>query len=192
MDQEKVTRPEEENVPNGQEAPDQQPSSEQAAPEGQQPVASEEEWRSALEQAVKQRDDYLAMAQRAQADFQNFKRRNQQVRSEAYDDGVREALTALLPTIDNLERAIKAAEDHASEESLLDGVRMTLKLLMEAAGRMGLEEVPALGEKFDPEKHNAVMRAEEGEPGTVLEVFEKGYRVKGRIIRYAMVKVAVE
>ena len=192
MDQEKVTRPEEENVPNGQEAPDQQPSSEQAAPDGQQPVASEEEWRSALEQAVKQRDDYLAMAQRAQADFQNFKRRNQQVRSEAYDDGVREALTALLPTIDNLERAIKAAEDHASEESLLDGVRMTLKLLMEAAGRMGLEEVPALGKKFDPEKHNAVMRAEEGEPGTVLEVFEKGYRVKGRIIRYAMVKVAVE
>ena len=192
MDQEKVTRPEEENVPNGQEAPDQQPSSEQAAPDGQQPVASEEEWRSALEQAVKQRDDYLAMAQRAQADFQNFKRRNQQVRSEAYDDGVREALTALLPTIDNLERAIKAAEDHASEESLLDGVHMTLKLLMEAAGRMGLEEVPALGEKFDPEKHNAVMRAEEGEPGTVLEVFEKGYRVKGRIIRYAMVKVAVE
>lgn len=75
---------------------------------------------------------------------------------------------------------------------MLDGVKMTLKLLMEAAGKLGLEEVPALGEKFDPELHNAVMRAEEGEPGTVLEVFEKGYRARGRIIRYAMVKVAVE
>lgn len=131
------------------------------------------------------------MAQRAQADFQNFKRRNQQVRADAYDDGVREALTALLPTIDNLERAVQAAQQQG-EGGLLDGVKMTLKLLMEAAGKLGLEEVPALGEKFDPELHNAVMRAEEGEPGTVLEVFEKGYRARGRIIRYAMVKVAVE
>ena len=108
------------------------------------------------------------MAQRAQADFQNFKRRNQQVRADAYDDGVREALTALLPTIDNLERAVQAAQQQG-EGGLLDGVKMTLKLLMEAAGKLGLEEVPALGEKFDPELHNAVMRAEEGEPGTVLE-----------------------
>lgn len=193
MDEEKMARPERENLPNEQEASIQQETAgQQAEAEGRQTVASEEEWRSALEQAVKQRDDYLALAQRAQADFQNFKRRNQQVRSDAYDEGVREALTALLPTIDNLERAVKAAEEHANDESLLDGVRMTLKLLLEAAGRMGLEEVAALGEKFDPEKHNAVMRAEEGEPGTVLEVFEKGYRVKGRIIRYAMVKVAVE
>lgn len=185
MDEEKVIQPEEEQPTPTQEAV--QPQEEAA-----QPVATEDEWRSALEQAVKQRDDYLAMAQRTQADFQNFKRRNQQVRSEAYDDGVREALTAILPTIDNLERAIKAAEEHQTGEGLLDGVQMTFKLLMEAAARLGLEEVPALGQPFDPELHNAVMRAEEGEPGTVLEVFEKGYRVKGRIIRYAMVKVAVE
>ena len=81
--------------------------------------------RQALEQAVKDRDAYLAMAQRAQADFQNFKRRNQQVRADAYDDGVREALTALLPTIDNLERAVQAAQQQG-EGGLLDGVKMTL------------------------------------------------------------------
>ncbi len=192
MDEEKITQPQEagetapqeDTAPQSGEQPPKQPAQEASA-------ATEEEWRAALEQAVKDRDAYLAMAQRAQADFQNFKRRNQQVRAEAYDDGVREALTALLPTIDNLERAVQAAQQQG-EGGLLDGVKMTLKLLLEAAGKLGLEEVPALGEKFDPELHNAVMRAEEGEPGTVLEVFEKGYRARGRIIRYAMVKVAVE
>lgn len=197
MDEEKITQSQEtgESVPQEEEAApqtgEQPPEQPQEQPSQEAPAATEDEWRAALEQAVKDRDAYLAMAQRAQADFQNFKRRNQQVRADAYDDGVREALTALLPTIDNLERAVQAAQQQG-EGGLLDGVKMTLKLLMEAAGKLGLEEVPALGEKFDPELHNAVMRAEEGEPGTVLEVFEKGYRARGRIIRYAMVKVAVE
>lgn len=193
MDEEKITQAQEtgESVPQGEETAPQTGEQPQEQSAQEAPAATEDEWRAALEQAVKDRDAYLAMAQRAQADFQNFKRRNQQVRAEAYDDGVREALTALLPTIDNLERAVQAAQQQG-EGGLLDGVKMTLKLLMEAAGKLGLEEVPALGEKFDPELHNAVMRAEEGEPGTVLEVFEKGYRARGRIIRYAMVKVAVE
>ncbi len=193
MDEEKITQAQEtgESVPQGEETAPQTGEQPQEQSAQEAPAATEDEWRAALEQAVKDRDAYLAMAQRAQADFQNFKRRNQQVRADAYDDGVREALTALLPTIDNLERAVQAAQQQG-EGGLLDGVKMTLKLLMEAVGKLGLEEVPALGEKFDPELHNAVMRAEEGEPGTVLEVFEKGYRARGRIIRYAMVKVAVE
>ena len=193
MDEEKITQAQEtgESVPQGEETAPQTGEQPQEQSAQEAPAATEDEWRAALEQAVKDRDAYLAMAQRAQADFQNFKRRNQQVRADAYDDGVREALTALLPTIDNLERAVQAAQQQG-EGGLLDGVKMTLKLLMEAAGKLGLEEVPALGEKFDPELHNAVMRAEEGEPGTVLEVFEKGYRARGRIIRYAMAKVAVE
>ncbi len=149
-----------------------------------------DQWREALETAVKQRDEYLALAQRAQADYQNFKRRNQQTRTEAYDDGVRETITALLPVLDNLERAIAAAEGES--EALLAGVKMTHRQLMDNLTRMGLEEVPALGEMFDPDIHNAVMKTTEGEPGTVTEVFEKGYRVKGRMIRYAMVKIAVE
>lgn len=193
MDEEKITQAQEtgESVPQGEETAPQTGEQPQEQSAQEAPAATEDEWRAALEQAVKERDSYLAMAQRAQADFQNFKRRNQQVRADAYDDGVREVLTALLPTIDNLERAVQAAQQQG-EGGLLDGVKMTLKLLLEAAGKLGLEEVPALGEKFDPELHNAVMRAEEGEPGTVLEVFEKGYRARGRIIRYAMVKVAVE
>ena len=146
--------------------------------------------RAALQDAEKKRDEYLALAQRSQADYQNFKRRNNAVRTEAYDDGVRETLTAMLPVLDNLERAIAAAE--SDTDPLVSGVQMTLRQMLDAMGKLGLEEVPALGEKFDPDIHNAVMRVQEGEPGTVLEVFQKGYKVKDKIIRYAMVKVSVE
>ena len=132
------------------------------------------------------------MAQRVQADFQNFKRRNAQTRTDGYSDGVCETFASILPVIDNLERAIKAADEQDDQSPLSEGVKMVYRQLLDESGRQGLEEIPALGEVFDPEQHNAVMRAEEGEPGTVLEVFQKGYRVKDRIIRYAMVKVAAE
>ncbi|MBR0367960.1 MAG: nucleotide exchange factor GrpE [Clostridia bacterium] len=155
-------------------------------------TASIAEWQAALELAVKQRDELKDQLLRSQADFQNFKRRNQTARSDGYDDGVRETIAAMLPAIDNLERAIDAAEKHEGGEALAEGVKMTLNSLMESLKRFGFEEVPALGEAFDPEKHNAVMREVGEEPGKVLEVFQKGYKVKDRIIRYAMVKVAVE
>ena len=157
-------------------------------------VATAEEWQAALELAVKQRDELKDSLLRAQADFQNFKRRNQTARSDGYEDGVREAIAATLPAIDNLERAIDAAEKTEDEaaKALADGVKMTLNTLMESLKRFGFEEIPALGEEFDPEKHNAVMREAGEEPGKILEVFQKGYKVKDKIIRYAMVKVAVE
>ena len=157
--------------------------------------ATIEEWQSALELAVKQRDELKDSLLRAQADFQNFKRRNQTARSDGYEDGVREAIAALLPAIDNLERAVEAAEKQegdAASLALAEGVKMTLNTLFESLKRFGFEEVPALGEPFDPEKHNAVMREASDDPGKVLEVFQKGYRVKDKIIRYAMVKVSVE
>ena len=161
---------------------------------GEAREATVEEWQAALELAVKQRDELKDSLLRAQADFQNFKRRNQTARSDGYEDGVREAVAAILPAIDNLERAIDAAEktDDESAKALAEGVRMTLNTLMESLKRFGFEEVPALGETFDPELHNAVMREASDEPGKVLEVFQKGYKVKDKIIRYAMVKVAVE
>jgi len=150
------------------------------------------EWQAALELAVKQRDELKDSMLRVQADFQNFKRRNQTARSDGYEDGVREAIAAMLPAIDNLERAIDASEKHEGGEALAEGVRMTLNSLMDGLKRFGFEEVPALGEEFDPEKHNAVMREITDDPGKVIEVFQKGYRVKDKIIRYAMVKVSVE
>ena len=106
---------------------------------------------------------------------------------------MRETLAALLPTVDNLERAIAAAAGLPEEDPMLLGVQMTLRQMGETMGKLGLEPVGEVGERFDPDKHNAVMRAEgEGEPGTVLEVLQKGYRVKDRMIRYAMVKIEAE
>ncbi len=151
--------------------------------------ASIDEWREALETAVKQRDEYLDSLRRSQADFQNFRRRNQTARADGYADGAREVIAALLPAIDNLERAIAAAGE---ESPLLEGVRMTLNQLLDSLKKFGLEEIPAQGEAFDPELHHAVMKEVTDDPGKVLEVLQKGYRVKDRIIRYAMVKVSVE
>jgi molecular chaperone GrpE len=178
----------------------QEQAPEQAEPEKPQNVEEEtetegtvEEWKAALEIAVRQRDEYLDSLRRAQADFQNFKRRNQTARSDGYEDGVREALAAMLPVIDNLERAIDAAVKSGEGDSpMAEGVRMTLKSMLEGAGRLGLEELPSEGCDFDPEIHHAVMREQTDEPGKVLEVFQKGYKVKDRVIRYAMVKVSVE
>ena len=151
--------------------------------------ATEAEWREALETAVKQRDEYLDSLRRSQADFQNFKRRNQTARADGYQDGLCDTITAMLPVIDNLERALDAAQEG---DPLAEGVKMTLKMMLDALSRFGFEEVPAEGEEFDPEKHNAVMRETGDEPGKVLEVFQKGYKVKDKIIRYAMVKVTTD
>ena len=170
-----------------------EPVTEEAQKEAEnQGEATIEQWQAALETAVAQRDEYLDSLRRAQADFQNFKRRNQTARADGYEDGVREAIAAMLPSIDNLERALDAADKAGVNDGLTDGVRMTLGSLLDGLKRFGFEEVPSLGEQFDPEKHNAVMREAGDEPGKILEVFQKGYRVKDKIIRYAMVKVCAE
>ena len=154
---------------------------------GEEPT--QKEWAKALTDTVRERDDYKDRYLRVQAEFQNYKRRTALTRSEAYEDGVRETISALLPSIDNLELALKHAETAQDSAALSQGVSMTLKLMTEALGKLGLEEVPALGEEFDPEKHNAVMREPGGEEGRICEVFQKGYKVHDRMIRYAMVKV---
>ena len=165
----------EEEAPQTAEQP--QNTGETAGEQPEEKEASIDEWRAALETAVKQRDEYLDQLRRSQADFQNFRRRNQTSRADGFADGVEEVIGAMLPAIDNLERAIAAGE----ESPLLEGVKI-----------FGLEEIPAQGEAFDPELHHAVMKEVTDDPGKVIEVFQKGYRVKDKIIRYAMVKVSVE
>lgn len=151
---------------------------------------TEEEWKAALTKVVEERDSYKDMLQRSQAEFQNFKRRNASVRTDAYDDGSRETIFAILPVIDNLELAIKHAEQQGESGAMVDGVKMTLRLMNDALAKLGLTEVPAMGEKFDPELHNAVMREPGGEADVICDVFQKGYKVKDKMIRYAMVKVS--
>jgi len=142
-----------------------------------------------LEKTKAQCDEYLDLAQRKQAEFANYRRRTEGVRAEAFDDGRRDAIDKLLPVIDNLERALAAAGEE--ESALRSGVDMVLRQTKETFAKMGVEEIDPIGAPFDAEYHNAVMQGteDEGEPGTVCAVFQKGYKLGNRVIRFAMVKV---
>lgn len=151
---------------------------------------AENELADALAAANARADEYLTLAQRVQADFDNYRRRNQNVRGEAFEDGARAFVTTLLPVLDNLERAIGAA-DTSADKALREGVEMVQRQLAEAFTKRGVTLIARKGEKFDPNLENAVMQGtpEDGEPGTVCEVFQKGYQMGGYVLRHAMVKV---
>ena len=144
-----------------------------------------------LAAAQAQAEEYLNLAQRVQADFENFRRRTKATRAEAFEDGAREFIKQLLPVVDNLERAI--AQD-SSDETLMTGVKLVYKQLMETLEKRGVTAIDRPGEKFDPNLENAVMQgtADEGEPGTVCAVLQKGYRMGDYVLRHAMVKVVAE
>ena len=147
---------------------------------------------AALTAAAAKADEYLAMAQRTQADFDNFRRRNESVRADAFAEGQRTVLTAMLAVLDNLERALAAPA--AEGDALRTGVEMTHKQMIAAYEKLGVTVINRLGEKFDPNLEDAVMQgtAEEGEPGTVCAVFQKGYQMGGQLLRPAMVKVVAD
>ena len=157
------------------------------APGEEQP----EQENDALKEAQAKADEYLNLAQRVQADFENFRRRTKATRAEAFEDGAREFIKQLLPVVDNLERAIA---QESSDEQLLTGVKLVYKQLMETLEKRGVTVIDRPGEKFDPNLENAVMQgtAEEGEPGTVCAVLQKGYKMGDFVLRHAMVKVVEE
>ena len=138
---------------------------------------------------VKERDEMKALAQRVQADFDNFRRRNATVMTDCREEGLRSCIKELLPVLDNFDRAMESAK--GVQNDWLEGVRLVQRQLMETLGKCGLKEIPAEG-MFDPNLHEAVMQeaAEGAESGAILAVFQKGYQVNVRIIRHSMVKVA--
>ena len=146
---------------------------------------------SALEKAQAQAEEYLNLAQRVQADFENYRRRTKATRAEAYEDGAREVIKQLLPVVDNLERAIA---QETTDEAMATGVKMVYRQLMDTLEKRGVSVIDRPGEKFDPNLENAVMQgtADEGEPGTVCAVLQKGYKLGETVIRHAMVKVVAE
>ncbi len=147
---------------------------------------------AALTAAAAKADEYLAMAQRTQADFDNFRRRNESVRADAFAEGQRTVVKAMLAVLDNLERALAAPA--AEGDALRTGVEMTYKQMMAALEKLNVTVVDRLGEKFDPNIEDAVMQGstDEGEPGTVCAVFQKGYLMGDHLLRAAMVKVVAD
>ena len=139
----------------------------------------------ALNAEIKEKDDkYLRMA----AEYDNFRRRSREEKDALYESSLGDTVEALLPIIDNLERA--ALYDDG--EKVKEGLAMTAKAAQSALEALGVESFGAVGEAFDPNLHNAVLHIEDdtlGE-GEIVEVFQKGYKKGKRIIRFAMVKVA--
>jgi len=126
------------------------------------------------------------------ADFDNFRRRTQLDREAAEKYRAQELITNLLPAIDNFERAMQIETDNEQAKALLDGVSMVYRSIIEALKQEGAEQIEAVGKEFDPNLHQAVMQSEEEEMASnmVVEEFQKGYKLKDRIIRPSMVKVS--
>ena len=137
----------------------------------------------ALEATLAEREDkYLRLV----AEYDNFRKRTAKEKEGIYADAYGECIAAILPVIDNLERALQFSEG----DKVVEGVRMTMNQFSEILTKLGIEVIET--EVFDPNYHNAVMHEENGElgEGVITDVFQKGYKKGDRVIRYAMVKVA--
>ena len=143
-----------------------------------------------MELAVKQLEAVKDQYTRLGAEYDNYRKRTTKEKDNIYQDAKADTIKAFLAVYDNLERA--AAAEGGEDSPHKKGLEMIFAQFKDILAKQGVTEIEAKGQPFDPEKHNAVMREVTDDPGKVLEVYQKGYRVKDRIIRYAMVKVSVE
>jgi molecular chaperone GrpE len=172
----------------GEPSGEEDPANEQEILEEKEEVAgSDDDPVATLE---RERDEYLDLARRAQADFENYRKRAAKEAAAAGQRAKSGLVRELLPVVDNLERALASAKE--DEEHLAEGVRLVHSELIAVLERNGVEQFDPRGERFDPGEHEALsMRSEDGaESGTVLDVVEKGYRANGGILRPARVVVS--
>lgn len=165
---------------------------EEAAPQTEQTEAVEQtaenapsELETALAEKEKEHDQYLRLA----AEFDNFRKRSQREKDAIYQDAQADTVKKFLPVYDNLERALK---NETADEAYKKGVEMTMTELVKIFTAMEVEIFGAAGDAFDPQRHNAVMHVEDENLGenVIAEVFQTGFAIKEKIIRFAMVKVA--
>lgn len=180
-----------ENVKDTDTAVEENTASENAETTEAEEVKTEEE---TLEEKLVKAEEQVKEAQdkwlRQLAEFENFRKRTNQEKQGMYNNGVRDTVERFLPVVDNFERAVAATED--KESSTYKGIEMILKQMLEVMSALGVEEIPAEGEPFDPNVHSAVMHIEDEscDDNVVVEVFQKGYKHGDKVIRPAMVKVA--
>ena len=178
------------------EAPDATPPAGDASPENAASEAQVEKDLDALLADTKQeRDEYLELAKRTKADFENYRKRMGSEVQAASARGKAELILEVVPVLDDLERALQAAgidPEGDSPDGLAHGVLLVFRSLREALARNGIEAVDPKGEKFDPTAHEALSTqpADGAEPGTVVEVMQKGYRLGEHLVRPARVVVA--
>jgi molecular chaperone GrpE len=143
-----------------------------------------------LARLQRERDEYLDLARRSQADFENYRKRAAREAAAAGERAKSGLVRELLPVVDNLERALASAEE--SEQHLAEGVRLVHSELIAVLERNGVKQFDPSGERFDPGEHEALsMRPQDGaESGVVIDVVEKGYRANGTVLRPARVVVS--
>lgn len=163
-------------------------STESSAPEAAAGDGSEATEESPEEQLAKMRDRLMRTA----ADFDNYRKRTRRDIADAERRVQEDLVRALLPTFDNIERAVAHAESARDVKSLADGLQMVMKQFMDTLGGLGIERVESLGKAFDPADHEAVQHLVTSEvaAGVVTQELQAGYRWKGRLVRPAMVVVA--
>lgn len=150
----------------------------------------EKDYGKLLEDKERELSEITDRYKRLMAEYDNFKKRTVKEKEDIYSSSVKDTVSELLPVIDNLERAIDSFEDKESEHC--KGVQMVLKQTDEIFKKLGVNEIKAVGEQFNPELHNAVMHVDDDtiDENTVVEEFMKGYTYKDKVIRHSMVKVA--
>ncbi|MCI8492082.1 nucleotide exchange factor GrpE [Anaerotruncus sp.] len=165
-----------EQEPQAQDAPESDPVQEQAAQDGE----------AQLQAQMADLNDRLL---RTMAEYDNFRKRSQREKESIYPQATAAAVAQFIPVADTIERALAAP---CTDDEYKKGVEMILQNFNDILAKMGVEAFGAPGDAFDPEVHNAVMHVEDEEAGagSIVEVFQKGYRLGERIIRHAMVKVA--
>ncbi|WP_338777223.1 nucleotide exchange factor GrpE [Metabacillus sp. FJAT-52054] len=144
---------------------------------------------ASLESQVEESESKLL---RVQADFENYKRRARMDAESAQKYRAQNLISEILPALDNFDRALKVEASDEQTKSILQGMEMVHRQLVQALKSEGVEEIETVGKTFDPHLHQAVMQGEEEgfEPNTVIEEFQKGYKLKDRVIRPSMVKVS--
>jgi molecular chaperone GrpE len=155
-------------------------------------VPREQELQAQIQQLQAEKDELYNKYLRAQADLQNFRIRVNREKEQMMKYQSQRVIEALLPVVDNFERAIAASKDAKDASALAEGIEMVFRQLQQVLEQEGVTTVPGVGEPFDPNMHQAVMQEEsdEYESGIIIEEFQIGYKLKDRVIRPSMVKVS--
>jgi len=174
-----------EEIKNNQEVLEEEAVEQEVQPEEPVQEQADSETELLRSQLAQQEDKYLRLA----AEYENYRRRTAKEKEAIWADAKGDAAAAFLPVYDNLERALK---QETADEAYKKGVEMTMNQLKAVLEKLGITEIPALGETFDPNVHNAVMHVDDENLGenVVADVFQAGFKLGEKVIRFAMVKVA--
>lgn len=155
-------------------------------------LEKKEEFKEQLEELNREKEEYIDMLQRSKAEFENYKKRTQREKEALRKDVICDVVSEFIKVVDNLERALEFDEEDCNYKTVREGVVLVYKQMNEVLKDLGVEKIECIGEKFDPNLHNAVMHIEDDNysESEVIEEFQKGYIREEKVIRHSVVKVA--